>query len=99
MPMDYKTLHEAIQEDVECQIPQLPQQQFGAAGAGARVGGLNVMAILPSLIKYGLDVAVDSLGTTVEMLATAERDLIRSVVSDKALKFLEGLAHNLKSSP
>jgi hypothetical protein len=33
------------------------------------------------------------------MLATAERDLIRSVVSDKALKFLEGLAHGLESSP
>jgi hypothetical protein len=91
MPMDYKTLHETIQEDVES---QLPQQRFGAS-----FGALDMRSLLPSLIKYGLDVAVDSLGTTVEMLATAERDLIRSVVSDKALKFLEGLAHGLESSP
>jgi hypothetical protein len=89
--MDYATLHETIQEDVES---QLPQQKFGAA-----FPGISPRTLIPGLVKLALDAVVDYTGVAVESLAAVERDAIRSVVSDKVLKFVEGLAHGLESQP
>src|SRR4051794_5808484 len=78
----------------ECQHKMYPQPGVvGAVGAS-----IDLSKYIPALVKTSLDLAVQVAGDQVESFVHGQKDLIKSVISDKVLEFVDGLVHDLQGS-
>jgi hypothetical protein len=73
----------------------------GRMGVGAvpAVVPAVVLAFVPQAVQVALDMTVQAVGKPIEALAEAEKENIRTFVSNSTLKFLDGLIQGLEDAP
>lgn len=93
----FRSLHEEIEHEVKDRAATREAQSAGPRVVGALPGfaALALLDVAKHFIKPLEDIAVASIGSTVELAAINSRDFIRSWVSDNALKLADDCLHDL----
>lgn len=95
---DFSELKSQIVSDVNSLVAsRLPSEKPGRMGVP--VIPAVVLAFIPQAVQMGLDVSIQAVGKPLGDLVQAERDHIRSFVSNSTLKFLDGLIQGLEDAP
>ncbi len=83
-------------DELTAEVSESLTQRVSASQPGV-VGAIPFSPeVIKSVVKAGIDVAIQVIGPTIDDLTTEYRDQIRSVVSPRALEFLDGLIHDLQ---
>jgi hypothetical protein len=91
-----------ITSEVQSKIAsRLPSEKPGRMGVGVvpAVVPAVVLAFVPQAVQVALDMTVQAVGKPIEALAEAEKENIRTFVSNSTLKFLDGLIQGLEDAP